>query len=99
MTFKHKGTFFEIKRLTYTDNKWTYSIVWEWRGHFKPMGLNDTTFNLSWINEDSYKLTFEWNMEVLNSDKIIIDWEEYNVKDNKTFSWIDLKTQKILLTR
>ena len=103
MVFVHSNTNFEVHSLEYIWNQSTYVKIWEWKGKMKPTWVDDKTFNLSWIKESTYKLTFKWNIDISWSEKLkvlsgIYLWN-YKVIDSKIYEWVKLVTQKILLTK
>jgi len=103
MTFLHSKTSFEVYSLVYVWNKSSYAKILTSTGKMKPIWLNDKTFNLSWIKDSPYKLTFEWTIDLEWSEEIIVkNWIyiwKYKLKDFKKYEWIKLITQKLLLTK
>lgn len=103
MAFKHSETAFSISELVYVGDKSSYSQVESWEWHMKPIWLNDSTFNLSWIPGDAYKLTFEWKIDLKGSEQIeILSWDyqgQYTIKDKRIYKGVTFQTQKLLLIK
>lgn len=85
-------------------NKSSYWVVWDWiEWVLKPYSLEDTTFDLTWVDWQVFKFTIKLenseSFAIKQSDKVQIDWEEYVVKDQKDYTWISYNTKKILLVK
>lgn len=99
MAFLHKETTGTIQVLTQAWNKSSYvsgaSITW----HLKPYGLEDTTFNVSGIEGELYKMTIKGNVSINSADQVVVWSITYVVKNVKKYSWINFTTTKILLVK
>jgi len=98
MTFLHKETKWQKIDLIQSWNKSSYWVVWEaffW--HLKPLSLEDTTFNATWISWELSKFTIKSNIDIKQADQVEIDSKKYVVKEVKHYSWISFQTTKILL--
>lgn len=99
MAFLHKETTGTIQVLTQSGNKSSYvagsSITW----HLKPYSLEDTTFNISNIEGEIYKMTIKADVTISQADKLVIGSDTYVVKDVKKYSGINFTTTKILLVK
>ncbi len=103
MTFLHNNCEFEIYSLEYENNKSRFVQTWISIWKIKPLWLQDKTFNLTEVQEDTYKITIKNHIDININEKIkVISWNylwEYSVKEVKKYEWIKLKTTKILITK
>jgi len=97
MTFLHKETTWAIQVLTQTWEKSWYvswdSITW----HLKPLSLEDSTFDISWISWSVFKFTVKWDISLKQWDTFLIWSQLYICKDSKPYKWISFNTTKFLL--
>lgn len=98
MAFLHNETTWTIQVLTQSWEKSSYipwvSITW----HLKPYSLEDSTFDVWWVDWALYKFTIKWDVAISSADQIIIDSKTYLVKNVKKYKWIWFMTTKILLS-
>ncbi len=97
MSFLHKETTWTIQVLTQVWEKSSYvawtSVSW----HLKPLSLEDSTFDTTWISWATYKFTVKWTTELKQWDHFLVWTDKYSVKDYKKYSWINFNTTKFLL--
>ena len=99
MAFLHKETTGTIQVLTQSGNKSSYIAGSDVTGHLKPYSLEDTTFNVSNIEGEVYKMTVKADVTISQADKFVIWSDTYVVKDVKKYSGINFTTTKILLVK
>jgi len=105
MSFLHNKSEGEIVKLIYVWKKWSYTNTWiKYNWHIKAVWVEDRTFNITDTSESTYKWTIkrlltENDVDIQNSDKVLIGWTKYIVKAVKHFTWLSFKTAKVLLTK
>lgn len=102
MRFKKDTKMAYISRLWYSTDGWykksDYVSTWLWyMGHLKALTLKD------WIEISNfwkeYQFNTEYGADIKESDKLTIDWIEYNVKGVSTFDWITFSRMMCILQR
>ena len=102
MAFLHNETTWTVYTLTQAGEKSSYVEGDSITGHLKPYSLEDTTFEVSWIDGKPYKFTLKLaigeTISINNADRIVISGEKYIVKSKKYYKGIWFNTLKLLLT-
>ena len=103
MTFLHNNCIFDIFSLKYLWEKSSFEKIWEFSGKIKPLNLEWSSFNLTEVKGEAYKVTCTKDLEISINDKIEIkNWSfiwKYSVKEVKKHYGIKLKTIKILVVK
>ena len=103
MTFLHNNTTFEIQKLTYTNNKWSYTSIWNFKWKIKPFYIDRDDENLALEKWEIYKLTYYWFLDLQGGEKVKINdgvfAGEYTVKTHRFYKWIWFWTTKMLLIK
>ena len=91
-----------VERLWETTSWWYkkswYISIWkQYRWHLKALTIKD------WIDISNFWKEFRFNTEVdadiKESDKLIINWESYNVKWINKFDWITFSRLMCILQK
>lgn len=98
MTFLHNETSWTIETLVQTWEKSWYVAGAIITGHFKPISLDDTTFDVWGMDGSLYKFTIQWDVTIWWADRIIIGTKTYIVKNVKKYKGLWFMTTKILLS-
>lgn len=102
MRFKKDTKLWSVSRLWYNTETWYkkswYNSTWKsYYWHLKALTLKD------WVEISNFGKEFQFNTiyeaDIKESDKLTIDWIEYNVKWVSTFDWITFSRLMCILQK
>ena len=97
--YQHTAT---VERLTTTTDWYkrqsfvSTGVTIRW--HLKPLSITDS-YQLSTAFWKDYKFTTNQSNDILESDRLTINWEKYDVKWVSPCTGITFKTKQVLLTK
>lgn len=87
-----------VSRLTYVNNKSTFSATWNtYKWYLKPLKPDDSLYQ--WAFWKDFSFTTDPNADIQESDLLIIDWTDYSVKWIAWWEWITIKYKRLLLVK
>lgn len=100
--FKKDNKLATIYRQTQTTEwwykkSWFSATWWSYYWNLKALTLSD------WIDFNSFGRAYEFhtdiNSDIKESDKLLIDWEYYEVKGIANFNWITFSRKMVVLNK
>jgi len=87
-----------VNRLIYVNNKSTLSVTWNsYLGYLKPLKPDDSLYQWSFWKDFSFSTS--QNADIIESDVLLINWINYDVKWIGEWNWINIKYKKLLLVK